>query len=90
MIAAAEASNNGNLWATVKASMDYCKVTLAKLDTKLDEVQTGSFLRQGFLRKPTKIVKLNMKMENIVLFKQQVHSYNNAMQSALPDDQRPC
>lgn len=83
MIAAAETNNNGNLWASVKASINDCKITLAKLDSKLDEVQTGGFLGRGFLRKPTKLVKLNMKMKDIVLFKQQVHSYNNAMQSAL-------
>jgi hypothetical protein len=82
-IVAAEAGNNGNLWASVKATIDDCKSTLGKLDTKLDEVQNGGFFGRGFLRKPTKLVKLNMKMKDILLFKQQVHSYNNAMQSAL-------
>jgi hypothetical protein len=83
MIAAAEPSNNGNLWVSVKASLDDCKNTLGKFDTKLDEVRTGGFLGRGFLRKPIKLVKLNMKMKDILLFKQQVHSYNNAVQSAL-------
>jgi hypothetical protein len=83
IIATAELTNNSNLWVSVKASLDDCKNALGKLDTKLDEVQTGGFLRRGFLRKPIKLVKLKMKMKDIHLFKQQVHSYNNAMQSAL-------
>jgi hypothetical protein len=83
MIAAAEASSNGNLWASVKISIDDCKNTLEKLDAKLDEVQTAGFLGRGLLRKPSKLVKLNMRMKDILLFRQQVHSYNSAMQSAL-------
>jgi hypothetical protein len=82
-IVAAEGGSNSNLWASVKATIDDCKSTLGKLDTELDEVQKGGFLGRGFLRKPTKLVKLNIKMKDILLFKQQVHSYNNAMQSAL-------
>ena len=38
-IAAAEASNNGNFWVSVKASLDDYKNTPGRLDTKLDEVQ---------------------------------------------------
>jgi hypothetical protein len=38
--------------------------------TKLDEVQTGGYLGRGFLRKPAKLIKLNMKMKDIMLSKQ--------------------
>jgi hypothetical protein len=55
---------------------------LRKLDAKLDGIQTSGFLGRGLLRKPSKLFKLNSNMKDI-LFKQQVHSYNNAMQSAL-------
>jgi hypothetical protein len=83
MIVAAEASRNGNVWASVEASIDDCKKTLQKLDAKVDEVQTLGFVGRGLFRKRSKLIKLNMKMKDILLFKQQVHSYNSAMQSAL-------
>jgi hypothetical protein len=83
MIVKAATSSNGNLWASVKASIEDCKNTLGKLDAKIEEVNTSGFLRRSLLRKPTKLIKLNMKMKDILQFKEQVHSYNNAMQSAL-------
>jgi hypothetical protein len=83
MIAAAETHSDGNLWGSVRASLDDCQSTLGKLNKKLDELQNGSVFARGFLRKPTKLIKLNMNMGDILLFKQQIHSYNNAMQSAL-------
>lgn len=83
LLVAAQANTDGNLWTSVRASLDDCKNTLEKLKKKIDEVQKSSFLGRGFLRKPTMSIKLNMKMRDITTFKQQIHSYNSAMQSAL-------
>jgi hypothetical protein len=38
---------------------------------------------RGFLRKPTKLMMLNMRIKDITAFKDQMQSYNNAMQGAL-------
>ena len=83
MIATAQTHSDGNLWGSVRASLDDCQGTLGKLKKKLDGLQNERVFARGFLRKPTKLIKLNMKMKDILLFKQQIHSYNNAMQSAL-------
>ncbi len=83
MVVEAQAQSDVDLWGSVKASLDDCQTTLRKLDTKLDEVQKSSFFGIGFFKKPAKLIKLNMKMKDILLYKQQIHSYNNAMQSAL-------
>jgi hypothetical protein len=83
MIAAAQINSDGNLWGSVRASLDDCQRTLGKLNQKLDELQNRGVFARGFLRKPTKLFMLNMKMKDILLFKQQIHSYNNAMHSAL-------
>ena len=83
LVASAQVSNEGYLWESVKTSLEDCKATLQKLDLILDEVRKDGFLERGFLRRPAKTVKLNMKMKDIVLFRQQLHSYNNAMHSAL-------
>lgn len=83
LVIAAQAKNDRYLWESVKASLDDCKTTLEKLDVKLGEVQKGGFLDRSFLRKPAMAVKLNLRMKDIIVFRQQMHSYNNAMQSAL-------
>jgi hypothetical protein len=78
------ASNSDrDLWSSVRASLDDCQKTLKRLDKKLDELQASSFLGRGFLRRPTKLIKLNMSMKDITTFKQQIHSHSNGMQSAL-------
>jgi hypothetical protein len=79
----AETTSNGCLWVSVKASIEDCKKTIRKLDTKLEEVDTVGFLGRGLFKNPTKLIRLNMKMKDILQFKQQVHSHNNAMQIAL-------
>ena len=82
MIATAQVQSEGDLWGSVKSSLDDCEDTLRKLEKKLNEIQK-SFKKWGILKKPAKLIKLNMEMKDILLYKQQVHSYNNAMQSAL-------
>ncbi|OCL14343.1 hypothetical protein AOQ84DRAFT_435739 [Glonium stellatum] len=83
LVAAQANTDGGSLWTSVQASLDDCENTLGKLEKKLDEVQKSSFLGRGFLRKPTMSIKLNVRMRDISAFKQQMHSYSTAMQSAL-------
>ena len=83
LLVAAQANADGNLWISVQVSLDDCKNTLEKLEKKIDKVQKSSFLWRGFLRKPTMSIKLNMRMRDITTFKQHIHSYSSAMQSAL-------
>jgi hypothetical protein len=73
----------GTLWSTVKASLDDCRTTLEKLDNELNEVQATGFLGRSFLRRPVTQIKFNMRMTDITVYKQRVHSHNSAMQSAL-------
>jgi hypothetical protein len=79
----AQTGTDGNLWGSVEASLEDCQLTLAKLNSKLDELKKTSVFGRGFLRKPTKLVILNMRIKDIAAFKDQIQSYNNAMQSAL-------
>ena len=83
MIVIAQANRDRDLWGSVKKSLDDCERTLGKLSIKLDELQAGSFFGRGFLRKPTKAIKMNMNMKEIGTFRQQLHSHNSGMQSAL-------
>lgn len=66
----------------MRSSLDDCNNTLEKLDKKLDDVQKSSRIGRGFLRKPTKLIKLNMNMKEILAYKQRVSWHNSAMQSA--------
>jgi hypothetical protein len=78
------ASNSDrDLWSSVKESLRDCQRTLKRLNGKLEELQASSFLTRGFLRRPAKLIKLNMGMKDITTFKQQIHSHSNGMQSAL-------
>ena len=83
LVAAAQVDPDGNLWASVGASLNDCKTTLEALDDKLNSVRKTGFLGKGFLRKPTKQVKFNLKMNDIVTYRQRFQSYNTAMASAL-------
>jgi len=83
LITIAQTDPDGDLWVSVKSSLDDCKSTLEKFKQKLDEVNGNSFLGRGFLRRPTKQIKLNMMMTAITAFRNQVNSYNSGMQSAL-------
>lgn len=82
-IISAQAQSDGNLWLCVQTSLDDCKGTLEKLDKRLDDIQKNSRFGRGFLRRPTKAIKMNMHMKEIVAYKQRVHWHNSAMQSAL-------
>jgi hypothetical protein len=76
-------STNGNLWRSVEASLEDCQLALARLNSKLDELKKGSVFGRGFLRKPTNLMMLNMKVKDVTAFKDQIQSHNNAMQGAL-------
>lgn len=84
MIAVAQTNGDRDLWISVKNSMDDCQRTLRKLDNKLDELKQGSTIfARGFMRRPNKLIRLNMSAKEIDSFRQQMHSHNNGMQSAL-------
>jgi hypothetical protein len=83
LVVIAKADPDGNLWTTVKASIDDCKKTLEELDRVVNDVQKESFFGRGFMRRPTKSMRLNRKMKDILTFRQQVQSYSVGMQSAL-------
>jgi hypothetical protein len=82
-IVTAQTGTDGNLWLSVEASLEDCQLKLARLNSKLDELKKGSVFGRGFLRKPTKLMMLNMRIKDITAFKDQMQSYNNAMQGAL-------
>jgi hypothetical protein len=83
LIAVAQADPNGDLWVNVKASIDNCRKTLRRLEKEVNKVQKDNIFVRGFLRKPTQQLRLNMKVKDIQLFRQQVQSYAGGMQSAL-------
>jgi hypothetical protein len=83
LIASAQTGRDSDLWYSVRASMGDCKNTLEQLHGKLDDVQKRSFIGRGFLRKPVKQIKLNMKSKDISTYQQRIHSYSLAMHGAL-------
>ena len=81
---AMQAGSEGELWQIVVASVNDCKTTLGKLDSKLKGVHHRKhFSRRSFFLQPTKVVKSNLSMKDIAEFKQRILSHNSAMQSAL-------
>ncbi|KAK2813712.1 hypothetical protein FQN50_000110 [Emmonsiellopsis sp. PD_5] len=83
LIAFVRSDPNGELWVNVKASVEDCQETITNLDKELASIRKGSRFGRGFMRKPTKQIKLNMKMHDIQLFRQQIQSHTAGMQSAL-------
>lgn len=83
LIVIARADPDGNLWTSVKASIDECKKTLERLDGVVNDVQRESIFGRGFFRKPTRSIRLNRKTNDILAFRQQIQSYSIGMQSAL-------
>ena len=79
IIDVAQVQSGGNVWASVEETLEDCKNTLKKLEEALKDVERSGFLPRGLLR----TIRLNLKMKDILLFKQQFHTYSSAMQSAL-------
>ena len=79
----ASADPTGDLWVSVKASLDDCHLTLDRLDTKLHEAQKETLFSRGIMRKPAAAMRMNLKSKDIALYRQQLHTYNGAMQSTL-------
>jgi hypothetical protein len=67
-------------WENVRQSMRDCKETLERLEQVLEKVNKGD---SGFLWRPKKTIKLNMKMETIALLKQEIAAYRQTMQLSL-------
>jgi hypothetical protein len=60
--------------------MDDCRHTLDKIDAMISDVQKYTLFGRW---KATKAIRLNLKMKEITLYRQQAQSFNGAMQSAL-------
>jgi Fungal N-terminal domain of STAND proteins len=67
-------------WENVERSMRDCKDTLERLQQVLENVNKGD---SGFLWRPKKAIKLNMKAERIALLKQEIAAYRHTMQLSL-------
>jgi hypothetical protein len=78
-----QADLDGNLWVTVRASLGDCRATLERLGRELNGVQSTGFFRKSFLRRPVTQIRLNLRMSDIVIYKQRIQSHNSAMQSSL-------
>jgi hypothetical protein len=83
LIAIARADPDGKLWVNVRTLIDECRKTLQKIEEELVDTQKDNFFSRGFMRKPSRAIKLNMKAKDIQQFRQQVQSYSTGMQSAL-------
>lgn len=79
LVDAAQVESGGDLWGSVQDTLADCKNALKKLDETLKDVDKRGFLPRNILR----TIRLNLKMKDILVFKQQFHTYNSAMQSAL-------
>lgn len=80
----AEIDPDDSLWASVRDTMGDIKSTLDKINHLLAEVQkSGGLFSRGFLKKPTKLIRLNLRLKDINQYRDRIKSYNNAMTSAL-------
>jgi len=63
-------------WRDVRQSMDDCKSTLEDLERILESIKKES---GGFLWRPKKLIRLEMKSTEIQLLKQQVNAYRQTL-----------
>jgi hypothetical protein len=70
----------GDLWYSVRLTLDECTVTMNDLDKQVEAISNSGF---RFLRRPTKHMRLNMKSGEILVLKQRIQSYNGTMQIAM-------
>ncbi|KAF1816362.1 hypothetical protein P152DRAFT_120686 [Eremomyces bilateralis CBS 781.70] len=81
LTAIAQADPDGSLWSSVKASLDDCGRTLGRLEKNVNDIQQkDSFF--GRL-KVTRSIRFNLKAKDVMVFRQQIQTYNGAMQSSL-------
>ncbi|KAK7417447.1 hypothetical protein QQX98_004567 [Neonectria punicea] len=80
----AEIDPEGNLWTSVMDTLGDIKGTLRKLDLLLASIEkTSRVFSRGFLRKPTKQMKLSMRTKDIATYRNRVQAHSTAMASAL-------
>ena len=82
-VAAACASDDTELWSNVKQALDDCQIVVHRLSTKLERLKQPGKLERTFFKKPALAMRLSLKTEDIALFRQQITSHYNAMQSGL-------
>ena len=80
----AEIDPDESLWITVKATLGDIKTTVDKLSHLLADVQnSSSIFSKGFLRKPSKQIKLSFRLKDIALYRDRIKSYSSAVITAL-------
>lgn len=79
-----EIDPENTLWASVRNTLDDIRHTIEKLNQLLVDVQkTTNVFSLGFLRKPTKQLRLSLRSRDITTYNDRIKSYNTAMTSAL-------
>ncbi|KAK7422742.1 hypothetical protein QQZ08_009366 [Neonectria magnoliae] len=80
----AEIDPEDNLWTSVMDTLGVIKGTLRKLDLLLADIErTNSVFSCGFLRKPTKQMRLSLRTKDIATYRNRIQAHSTAMTSAL-------
>jgi hypothetical protein len=80
---AATSGTNDELWVSLNATLEDCENTLIKLDRKLEEVNAPPVAGLTLLRRPIKLLRLNLRMKDVAVFRERIQHYNVAMQLPL-------
>ena len=83
LIATSQMDPNGDLWISLRMTLNDCRATLGRLDETLKGVNRPAAFGISILRRPTKQVMLSLKMKDIGIFRQRIQYYNGAMQLPL-------
>ncbi|KAL2802983.1 ribosomal protein S5 domain 2-type protein [Aspergillus granulosus] len=71
------------LWGTVETLINHCKSTLKDLHNQITGVRKDSSFIPTAFRRVMKQVRLNMKHDDIIQFRRQLHSYYLGLQTVL-------
>jgi hypothetical protein len=82
-IAAAQAATGGQLWRSVKMTLDDCQATLETLDDKLNEVKGSNSRGMRIFGKANRQIRLNLRMTDLTVYRQRVQYHSSAVQLAL-------
>lgn len=82
-VAAACASDDTELWSNVKRALDDSKSVVQRLLSKTEKLKQRGSLERGLFRKPVLAIRVILSTKDIALFRQQIQSHHNAIQSGL-------
>ncbi|KAF2002424.1 hypothetical protein P154DRAFT_561925 [Amniculicola lignicola CBS 123094] len=74
---------DGQLWVVVQASLGDCDNTVKQMSVAIAGAHKGGKMDRFLSKTVAKAVRLNLKEKDIDMFRKQIHSHNNAMQSGL-------